>query len=295
MLIKRNMLVYFRDRSTVIFSLYAVFIMIGLYILFLGRIMEQALQSILAGAGAAANIPSGPVMTSVVLAGIVASTAVTSGMFGIYRFVADKESAAKDFFTTQISKRKIVFSYVVGAALIGLIMASAALAISLIYLAINGNNVINLQNLGRLAVTAILTALCANSMVYLISVVAKTREAFMGLTNILTTLIGFLMGVFIPIGNLPDTVAWVLRLFPLSHGASMFRQIFADEVLYELFAYVNAPPQYLEEFRLFFGVVFRFGDYTTSFWFSAAVLAVATVFFYGMSLVVMRGKLPTSY
>ena len=44
MLIKRNMLLFFRDKTTVFFSLLAVFIIIGLYALFLGDIMEETLR-----------------------------------------------------------------------------------------------------------------------------------------------------------------------------------------------------------------------------------------------------------
>ncbi|MFR1983726.1 MAG: hypothetical protein ACLS4Z_08430 [Christensenellaceae bacterium] len=36
---KRNLLVFFKDKSSVFFSLFAVFIIIGLYALFLGDMM----------------------------------------------------------------------------------------------------------------------------------------------------------------------------------------------------------------------------------------------------------------
>ncbi|MCL2387437.1 MAG: ABC transporter permease [Defluviitaleaceae bacterium] len=285
MLIKRNIKLYFRDKMNVFFSLMAVFIMIALYVLFLGSVMESALLNIIG-----MEIDAGPIMTSIVMAGMIATTSVTSGLAGIYRFIADKERAAKDFFTTPISRRKILFSYVISAAVISVIMSTAALFVSLVYLAIRGNNLITPLNIVMLFVAIILTALCANSMVFFLSSLAKTREAFSSLNIILGTLIGFFMGVYIPIGNLPSGVQWALRLFPLNHGASMFRQILTEDMLTNLFAHPNAPDEYLEHFRLFFGVTFQYRNFTSSFWFSAAVLAITAVIFYALSLAVVAKR-----
>jgi multidrug/hemolysin transport system permease protein len=288
MLVKRNIQLYFRDKVNVFFSLMAVFIMIALYVLFLGNMMEDSLRSVIGG-----EIDPGPIMTSIVMAGMVATTSVTAGLQGIYRFIADKERAAKDFFTTPISRRKILVSYVTGAAIISILMSSAALVICLVYLTIfstNGGGLITVPNVARLFLTIVLTAICSNSMVFFLSSLTRTREAFNSLSAILGTLIGFFMGVYIPIGNLPEWVQWILRFFPLNHGASMFRQTLADEKLTNLFAEMHAPAEYLLEFRLFFGVAFQYGDYVSGFWVSAAVLAITAVVFYLLSLVVVSKR-----
>jgi multidrug/hemolysin transport system permease protein len=47
-LIKRNLKLFFRDRTSVFFSLLAVFLIIGLYVLFLGNMMVNNLKSLLA-------------------------------------------------------------------------------------------------------------------------------------------------------------------------------------------------------------------------------------------------------
>ena len=101
-------------------------------------------------------------------------------------------------------------------------------------------------------------------------------------------LIGFIMGIFIPIGQLPDPMQWVIRLFPMSHAASMFRQILADGELAALFA--DMPGEALEYFREMFGIVFLYGDRISSFWLSAAVLAATTVVFYALSLAVIARR-----
>ena len=42
-LIKRNLLIFFRQKSSVFFSLLGVFVIIGLYALFLGDMMEKGM------------------------------------------------------------------------------------------------------------------------------------------------------------------------------------------------------------------------------------------------------------
>jgi len=284
MLIKRNLLLFFRDRENVFFSLLAVFIIIGLYVLFLGDIMEQGLRAQLGFD----SDKIGVTMASLTLAGMVAVTSVTSSLGSISVGISDKESAAKDFLTSPVSRGKIMFSYMTGSAAVGFIMTLAALVLVLAYIALNGGALPCAVGFARLLLTAVLSVLCGNAIVYFIAVFVKTVNAFSALSTVVGTMIGFLMGIYIPIGQLPGAVQWVIKCFPMTHAASMFRQVLADGELAVLFA--GAPPESLDRFRETFGVVFSYGGFTSSFWFSAAVLAATTAVFYIASLALMKAR-----
>ena len=176
--------------------------------------------------------------------------------------------------------------YIFGSASIGFIMSFIALVICLVYIALQGGNIPVAADFVRLLFTVVLSVLCGNSMVYFMSVFVKTQNAFSAVSTVLGTLIGFLMGIYVPIGQMPNAVQWVIKCFPMTHSASMFRQLLADRELAELFS--AAPPEALEGFREIFGVVLKFGNYTASFWFSAAVLAFTTIIFFTLSLIVIR-------
>jgi len=282
MLIKRIILLFFRDKANVFFSLLAVLIIIGLYILFLGDMMEQALQSQLGIFSDRISVT----MSSIMLGGMIAVTGITSCMGSLGISVEDKETAAKDFLTSPAPRRKITMGYIFGSASIGFIMSFIALVICLVYIALQGGNIPVAADFVRLLFTVVLSVLCGNSMVYFMSVFVKTQNAFSAVSTVLGTLIGFLMGIYVPIGQMPNAVQWVIKCFPMTHSASMFRQLLADRELAELF--YAAPPEALEGFREIFGVVLKFGDYTTSFWFSAAVLVLTTIIFFTLSLIVIR-------
>ena len=288
MLVKRNLLLFFRDKANVFFSLLAVFIILGLYVLFLGDMMEQTLRDQVGFDSDKINV----VMASLTLAGMVAVTSVTGSLGAVGISISDKESVAKDFLASPVSRGKMTRSYMLGSAAVGFIMTFTALLIVLAYIALKGGRLPDAFGFVRLFLTVVLSVLCGNAIVFFMSVFLKTLNAFTSLSTIIGTLIGFLMGIYIPIGQFPGAVQWVVKCFPMSHAASMFKQILADAELAALFgdasAHVPASAEALDGFREMFGVVFSYGDYISSFWFSAAVLAITTAVFYVASLALIR-------
>jgi multidrug/hemolysin transport system permease protein len=282
MLIKRIILLFFRDKSNVFFSLLAVLIIIGLYVLFLGNIMEQALQAQLGFESEKISM----IMASIMLGGMVAVTSVTSCMGALGISVEDKQKAANDFLTSPAPRWKITMSYILGSSAVGFIMTMVALVISLFYIVLQGGNIPAIIDILHLLLTVLLSVMCGNAMGYFLSIFIKTQNAFGSASTVIGTIIGFLMGIYIPIGQFPESVQWVIKCFPMSHAASMFRQILVDRELSELF--IAAPHDALENFRELFGVVYTYGKFTSGFWFSAVVLTVTTVVFYILSLFIMK-------
>jgi len=282
MLIKRIVLLFFRDKANVFFSLLAVFIIIGLYILFLGDLMVNALQAELGFESDKIAVT----MMSITLGGMVAVTSVTSCMGTLGISVSDKEIAAKDFLSSPCPRGKITTGYIFGSAVVGFIMTTVALMLCLVYITINGGSIPDTVTAFRLLLTVLLSVMCGNSIVYFLSLFVKTQNAFAAISTVIGTLIGFLMGIYIPMGQMPNAVQWVIKCFPMSHAASMFRQLLADDGLSELFT--HAPSQALEGFREVFGVVFNYGSFTSGYWFSALVLVFTTILFFTLSLIVIR-------
>jgi len=282
MLAKRIILLFFRDKANVFFSLLAVLIIIGLYVLFLGDMMVQGLEAQL---GFHSNMIA-VTMASITLAGMIAVTSVTSCMGAMGISIEDKEVAAKDFLTSPASRSKITLGYILGSASIGLILTIIALALCVVYIVSKGGNIPSATDMALLLMTSVLSVLCGISMVYFFCSFVKTSNAFSAISTVIGTLIGFLMGIYIPIGNFPNAVQWVIKCFPMSHAASMFRLLLADRELADLFS--GAPPEVLEQFRELFGIVFVYGDQTSTFWLSAAYLTFSTTLFSVLSLIAMR-------
>lgn len=281
MLIKRNLALFFRDKANVFFSMLAVIITIMLYIIFLADLMVGAIE------GEFSQVSARQirlVISGLILSGTVAVATVSSCLNATARVIIDREEAAKDFFVSPISRSKLMFSYVISSGIIGFIMSGIALATTIVYLSVSSGNFPAVTDLALLLLTLFLGVLSANSMMFLITCLVKSRNAYSSLGSLVGTLIGFLTGVYIPIGQLPSGVAWIVRLFPTSHAASMFRQILAGNILDDL----GAPATTVAEINEFFGVTFSFGSFTTNFVFSATLLLGTSAIFYVVGLYLMK-------
>ena len=276
----RNLKVFFKDKSSVFFSLLAVFIIIGLYVLFLGDVLSGNLS----------DLPGARfMMDSWIMAGMLAVTTVTTtmGAFGI--MVQDKErKLIKDFAASPVKKSSIVGGYIMGALVIGIIMSLITLVLAELYIISGGGKLMDVPTLLKVLGLIILGTLCNTSMVLFMVSFFKSNNAFATASTILGTLIGFLTGIYIPIGSLPEGVQWVVKCFPVSHGAVLFRQVMMDAPMAESFA--GAPVSAINEFKETMGVIFKFGDTTISPLTSIIILLATAVVFYGLSIINLSRK-----
>ena len=74
----------------------------------------------------------------------------------------------------------------------------------------------------------ILAVLASASMVLLLVSFFKTSNAFAAASTVIGTLLGFLAGIYIPIGSLPDYLQTIVKFFPVSHSAALFRQVLME-------------------------------------------------------------------
>lgn len=276
----RNLKVFFKDKSSVFFSLLAVFIIIGLYALFLGDVWV----------GNFSGVPDVRfLMDSWIMAGLLAVTTVTTtmGAFGI--MVQDKErKIVKDFAASPISKNSIVGGYILGSLVIGIIMSIMTLVLAEIYIVASGGEYMDLITLLKVLGLIILSTLCSTSLVLFIVSFFKSSNAFATASTILGTLIGFLTGIYLPIGVLPEGVQLIVKCFPVSHAAALFRQVMMDYPISKSFA--GAPEQIINEFNESMGVTFKFSDTAVTPLTSIIILLATAAVFYTLSLINISRK-----
>jgi multidrug/hemolysin transport system permease protein len=277
---KRNILLFFRDKSAVFFSLLAVFIIIGLYALFLGEVWTSSLTEI-----------ENPrfLMDSWIMAGLIAVTSITTtmGAFGI--MVDDRtRKITKDFYSSPVKKSSIAGGYIISSYIIGVIMSIVALVLAEIYIVVNGGEILPLLSFIKIFALILLSTLTNTSIVLFVVSFFKSQNAFATASTIMGTLIGFLTGIYLPVGNLPEAVQFVVKIFPVSHGASLFRKVMMEIPLNRSFEKV--PAGYLEEFNEMMGVTFTFGNYKVASLVSIFILIITSLIFYGLAILNMSRK-----
>ena len=280
-LIIRNLKLFFRDRSAVFFSLLAVLIIIALYAVFLGDVwLDDSMEQI-----ANAKV----LMNSWLTAGLLAVASVTTTMGAFSIMINDQVGKInKDFYSSPIKRSGVAGGYIGSAFLIGVIISVIAFAATEIYTVIIGGDWPDFITCVKVFGLMLFATVTNTSMVCFIVSFIKSQSAYTALSTITGTLIGFLTGIYLPIGSLPDSVQTIIKVFPVSHAAALFRQALMEAPMRS--AFEGIPSVYQEGFMEYMGIIFKFGDYKVSPAMSMLVLIITSVAFYGLSLINFRRR-----
>lgn len=275
---KRNILLYFRDKTAVFFSLFAALIIIVLYIVFLGDLIAQGMPDF-------ENKTA--ILYSWLLAGILAVTSMTTtlGAFGI--FVEDRaDKRIMDFYASPIDRAMFVSGYILSALLVGVLMSIITFIFSYLYLVIFVEFTMTFFQILLVLGTIILSVLASAAIVLFIVSFLHTTNAFAAISMVIGTLVGFLAGIYIPIGQFPPYIQTVIKLFPLSHSASLLRQILMEEPLTT--AFLHAPSDVESAFKLELGIRYEFSDQIISNLMSVSYLGLTTIVFFVLAVLLIR-------
>jgi len=270
-MIYRNLKLYFRDRTRVFFSLLSVIIVFALYIFFLGDNMIQNLNHI---------VGAKYLMDSWIMAGILAITGVstTLGVLGV--MVEDKaEKISKDFLTTPIKRSHLAGGYILSAFLIGVIMSLFTFFLAEIYIVVRGGQILSVTNIFKVMGIILLSVASSSSITFFLVSLMKSMHAFSAVSTIVGTGIGFVTGIYIPIGSLSSTIQFLIKIFPVSYSGSLFRKVMMEQAISQTFT--SAPAGAADSFKSEMGVVYQFGNTVISTQASILILLVTTVLFYG--------------
>lgn len=279
-LVERNLKVFFRDRSAVFFSLLAVFIIIGLYALFLGDVWLNNFTEL-------ENART--IMNNWIISGLLTVTCLTTTMGAFGLMVEDKtRKIVKDFHSSPIKKSSIAGAYIISAFVIGVIMTVVALILGELYIVLDGGSLLSFTALLKVLGLILLSTFASTAMIFFIVSFFKSQNAFATASTIVGTLIGFLTGVYLPVGTLPEGVQYVIKVFPISHAGVLFRQIMLEAPIEEGFAQV--PLSFKESFMEMMGVSYQFGDTTVTPMVSILFLCLTGVVFYALSILSISQK-----
>ncbi len=278
---KRNLKIYFRDKSSVFFSLLAVLIVLGLYVFFLGDQLVNSFKDEVAGAQ--------KLMDSWIMAGILAVTPVSTTLGSFGAIVNDKtKKIYKDFRCSPIKSRSIAGGYILSSFCVGVIMSLFALALVEVYFAVKGYALLSMLQFLQVLGVILISVLVSSAMMYLVVCLFTSQNAFATASTIIGTLIGFVTGIYLPIGSTDQSIQYVIEFFPISHAASLFRKLLMAEPMKESFD--GVPEKFLDDFKLDMGVEFKVFDHTFTTPESICYMLLAAIIFYMIGILVTKKK-----
>lgn len=275
-LINRNVRLYLRDRVGLFFSMLSPLIVLLLYAFFLSRSLVDSLPP-LPGAKALMDIW--------MVAGLMSVTSVTSTFGALSQLVDDRRRRIlPDFAASPLSRLRLAAGYAGGAVCAGLLMTALCAAFAQAYLYLSDGLILGLGAWLFALSACALSVVCSALAALCCALFLRTSSSYGALQTILGTLIGFLMGMYMPMGALPAGVQAFIRFFPLSHGAVLLRRILLTPRL-------DGWPQVAKDlFNLELGCLYRYGGYTMPAYGHALVLAGSSLALLALATVLLRRR-----
>ena len=234
--IKRNLLLFFKDWQSILFSLLTSIIVLVLYLLFLKGTFVSAIQSAMEQyPGLASMVPQKDIAMFAnlfLLSGILGSAMISVPFSCITVLVKDRANKVDyDILSTPLKRGQIIFAYFVSAVLTSILLNSIILAVGLIGIRMQGNMYLNISQVVKVFSVVALGSISASAIFMIVVLFFKTVSACEAFFGILSAASGFVIGAYIPISQFSNEVQTVCNLFPASQITIMLRNILLNGLL----------------------------------------------------------------
>ena len=247
-LLKRNFILYFRNRSGVFFSLLGALISFLLYIIFLQKNLTDAWS----------QLPDNTnLLNNWLMGGTLAVTGITTSFTALTQMVQDRENQVdQDLFLTDLGSWGLQVSYLISSIIISFVMQVFMFAFMSLYF--RESPVISY--LPEITLIMLLSSLLSSVVNILLIYRFQSVDSLGKLATIVGTASGFLVGTYIPIGVLPDFAQIIMKCTPATYIASLYRQILMKERLETAF---TGNSSLLQEFQEKMGIQINWQDLLT--------------------------------
>ncbi len=292
-LVKRNLLMYLRDKGTVFFSLLSMFVVLCLMIFFLGDINIDMLTDKLASLPNrnAAEDKNNAVLLVLAwtIGGIVPSNAVMVTLSSYSTMIKDKNSKRCDaIYTSPVNRVIIALSYITSTCLSAIIICSLTFIVAELYFVIKGASVLSLLSHIKVFLLITVSSFSYSSIMYLFATLVRTESAWSGFGTVIGALVGFLGGIYMPIGQLSPVLQNVVKCTPIIYSTVMFRNVICEDIIGRLF--VGVPTEIVNIYGENMGISLELFDRSVSPVICCMILLVSGVICLSVGMFVLNSR-----
>ena len=273
---KRNILIYFRDKASIFYSIFSVLITFGVYLLFLsgsylGDVPEEFKTYIQY------------MQDEWLMAGLLAMTSFSTVFNSMGLLPFDKRiKNVDDFYSSPISRNGIAGGYIIASIVTGLLMSAITFVCTQVFLKIRGGHLVSLSNYPVVFFYILVSLIFSSSLAFAIALYGKTPRSYSSSTNVLLSLLGFLTGIYIPIGYMSTFLQTAIKLFPISHIAALLRQVFTEKSFANNL--IVMPKEWNTEIRTTLGIDLYAGQSYIAPWKSMIFVLIVSVILFIISV-----------
>ena len=160
-----------------------------------------------------------------------------------------------------------------------------SLVLAEIYILAYGGSLLSFVRYLEIIGVVMLSVLSGSAMMFFLVSFFNSNNAFATGSAILGTLIGFIGGIYMPIGNFPSVIQSIIKVFPISHSVSLLRQIMMNDILTGIL-----PAAALDNYQEFMGIFLKVGDTNIAPWMSILYLLASAILFFALSVIKLKRK-----
>ncbi|MDO9629961.1 MAG: ABC transporter permease [Acholeplasmataceae bacterium] len=250
-MVKRNTLIFLRDKTAVFFSFLSVLILLALYFLFIGR---QYVDDSNFGEFVVSDQLKTFLSTSVIMGGVLVINTVSLSLGVMGNVITDLEYRRLDgFLVTPVKRYKIILSYYITSIMVTAALTLFMWVLTVIYVGVFSNYWYSFETVIKASGLIILFTFISATLMIFLTTLLKSVNAFGTLSGVLGTLIGFISGIYMPLFVLGKSMANVASLVPFTHMTILLKKVILDEPYAALVSETGFPVQGIPEIGKFYG------------------------------------------
>jgi len=235
-LTKRNLLLFFKDKQSILFSLLTSMIVLALYLLFLKDTFVNAMDSAInqfPGLSSLIDKNDKDMFANLILlTGILGSAMITVPYNCLITLVKDRENKVDyDILATPLKRGQIILSYFVSAAFSSVILTSIILAVGLVTICMHGDIYLGAIDILKAFGVVALGSISATSIFMIVVLFLKSVSASGAFFGLLSAVSGFIIGAYIPISQFSEAIQTVCNIFPASQITIVLRNVLINGLL----------------------------------------------------------------
>ena len=247
-LTKRNLLLFFKDKQSILFSLLTSMIVLALYLLFLKDTFVNAMDSAInqfPGLSSLIDKNDKEMFANLILlTGILGSAMITVPYNCLITLVKDRENKVDyDILATPLKRGQIILSYFVSAAFSSVILTGIILAVGLTTICMHGDVYLGTIDILKAFGVVALGSISATSIFMIVVLFLKSVSASGAFFGLLSAVSGFIIGAYIPISQFSEAIQTVCNIFPASQITIVLRNVLINGLLEHMNTSLNGVDQ----------------------------------------------------
>ena len=285
-LVKRNVRLFLKDKGVFFTSLITPFILLLLYVTFLGKVYRTSFVS---------GLPEGIEISEKVIDGFVGGqlsasilsvSCITVAFCSNMIMVSDKANETiKDLTIAPVKKSTLALSYYIATFLNTFMVCIVGMIGSMIYLGIAGWY-LGFTDVLLIFLDVLLMTLFGTACSSLINYFLSSQGQISAVGTIVSSCYGFISGAYMPLSSYASGLSTFLKFLPGTYGTFLFRNHYMNSAIAELQNQTSMPAETISELKQAFDVELVLFDRNVSIGVMYLVVVVSIAVFIGAYILV---------